>query len=163
MPTDEGCGRPGSVGSDTFGADDYARLYNGSIQKFLTYSIIGAATFVGYVQLSIELHSSGLSSFGATVLRLVVVVLFVVVIFTVLAAARQYFLIATLHGSTQLRMRGLENLLTEKSPRVFQLLTQVVHGFDWSSTKERFRSNALMLVIGVVWFAAALVLAFALS
>lgn len=148
---------------EQFGREDYARLYDASIQKFLTYSIIGAATFVGYVQLALALHSSGPSSFGSLVLLVVVLVLLIVVLFTTLAAARQYFLIATLHGSNELRLRGLENRLTRNSSRPIQLLTQAVHAFDWSSTKKEFKSNALVFVVAVIWAVAVLVLLFALD
>lgn len=152
-----------SSDSEHFGPEDYARLYGASIQKFLTYSIIGSATFVGYVQLALALHSSGPYSFGGSVLLVVVLVLLIVVLFTALAAARQYFLIATLHGSNELRLRGLENKLTGRSSRLIQWLTQAVHAFDWSSTKKEFKSNALFFVVSVIWAVAGLVLLFALG
>ena len=148
---------------EQFSSEDYARLYSASTQKFLTYSIIGAATFVGYVELALALHSSGFFSFGGVVLFIVVLVLFLVVLFTALAAARQYFLIATLHGGNELRLRGLENKLTKDSTPVIQGLTKAVHAFDWSSTKKEFKSNALILVVGVIWVVAGLVLLFALT
>ena len=152
----------GTDESQKYETEDYALLYNTSIQKFLTYSIIGAATFVGYVQLSIELHISGLSPIDHYELLFVIAALFVAVLFAAVAAARQYFFAAACHGSDRLRLRGFEDRLVQGAPAIFRLLNGASHGFDYSSDKPN-RANYLIGVIGLVCVVLILVLAFAIS
>ncbi|HLY77336.1 MAG TPA: hypothetical protein VKT21_05580 [Thermoplasmata archaeon] len=150
------------MGPQKFTVEEYTLLYNTSIQKFLAYSIVGAATFVGFVQLSIELHASGLSPVDHLELLFVILAVFVAILAATVAAARQYFFAGACHGSQVLQLRGLESQLVQDAPRSFALFIGTFHGFDWNSARP-YRTNHLIVVVGLISLVLVLVLIFALS
>ena len=131
-------------------AENYARLHSASLQKFLAYAIIGAATFVGYVQLSIAYHDWVGHPLIEILLIIVLLSLAVAVILASTAAARQYFLFSRLEASDQLRLRGLETELVKEAPPLIVNLTFFAHGFGWSAMKQKVLNALTALTLAVV-------------
>jgi hypothetical protein len=138
-----------AAGVDPARHDKSVLLFQASIQKFLAYTVVGAATFIGYVQLAIEAHGAQ-PGYPGLVIKLVVFFLALVIGAAEVAAARQYFLIATLDG--ELGLTALERELTRSAAPLIANVTDYAHSFDYSARKPR-PANALTVItilIGLV-------------
>jgi len=135
-------------------------LYQASVQKFLAYSVVGSATFVGYVQLAIQSHLAPRGP-NAAFLGLIVLFLAIVVGIAVAAAARQYYLIAALELPTELGLMDLEDALTREAPPLIVNSTVFVRNFARSATRPR-AANFLTGAVALIMVAILLVLLYAI-
>jgi hypothetical protein len=160
-PNHSGKTGSGEIATKVYTKDQCALLYHASLQKFLTYSIIAAATFVGYVPLALEAHGMAGNKAAELFLQLSVILLTGIIGAAVAAAARQYYLISKLESYERLDLRDLERQLTSGATPLIQNLTQSTHGINWSATNPR-RLNVLTAVVLLICVTLLLTLLFAL-
>lgn len=140
---------------------DLDRLYRACLEKFLSYSVVSAATFVGYVELAINVHNSSETGLPSVIPKLIVLALAFVFAGAVSAAARQFYLISLLEGHDRLGVRDLERSLTKvAAPIVINTMTYS-HAAEESATTGRI-NNALTIAWGLLVALALLVLIYAL-
>lgn len=123
------------------------------MEKFLSYSVIAAATFVGFVQLAVVVHGTPPGTLSAVPLEVAVLVLGFVVAGALSAAARQFFLISVLEGPRGLGIRELEKALTKGSAPLLANLLAYSHAAEEGASSGRtanLLSVTWMLLLGLL-------------
>lgn len=136
-------------------------LFQACLQKFLTYALIGAALFIGYIPLALQDH--GESNPGAHLfLSLAALLLTAIIAAAATAAGYQYYLIAALESSDVLRLKGLERQVVAGASPLIVNAAEVIGGIKWSATKRK-TATILTLVVLLLWFVLLFVLFYAVT